>query len=52
MGGARRWGDAAAATAGRILGRYPPAEAGTKLEMRGYIGLPIFGRSQTWIREP
>lgn len=29
-----------------------PAEAGTKLEMRGYIGLPIFGRSQTWIREP
>ena len=29
-----------------------PVDAGTKLEMRGYIGLPMFGRTQTWIREP
>ena len=51
----RSWAD------GRILNpedgkiyhlKATPAEAGTKLEMRGYIGLPIFGRSQTWIREP
>lgn len=25
-------------------------ESGRKLEMRGYIGLPIFGRTQVWIR--
>lgn len=25
---------------------------GRKLILRGYIGLPIFGRSQTWIRRP
>jgi uncharacterized protein (DUF2147 family) len=24
---------------------------GRKLEMRGYIGTPMFGRTQTWIRE-
>ena len=24
---------------------------GTKLEVRGYIGAPMFGRSQTWVRE-
>lgn len=29
-----------------------PVDAGNKLEMRGYIGLPMFGRTQTWIREP
>lgn len=29
-----------------------PVDAGTKLEMRGYIGLPMFGRTQIWIREP
>lgn len=23
---------------------------GNKLQVRGYIGLPLFGRSQTWIR--
>ena len=27
-----------------------PIEGGTKLEMRGYIGSPIFGRTATWIR--
>ncbi|MFC0251378.1 DUF2147 domain-containing protein [Massilia consociata] len=24
---------------------------GNKLEVRGYIGAPMFGRSQTWVRE-
>ena len=28
------------------------AEQGTKLLVRGYIGLSILGRSQVWIREP
>ena len=27
-----------------------PIEGGKKLEMRGYIGAPLFGRTQTWIR--
>jgi uncharacterized protein (DUF2147 family) len=26
-------------------------DAGKKLEVRGYIGAPMFGRSQTWVRE-
>jgi len=26
-------------------------EGGTKLQVRGYVGLPMFGRSQTWVRE-
>lgn len=26
-------------------------EDGKKLEVRGYIGAPMFGRSQTWVRE-
>ncbi len=25
-------------------------EGGKKLEMRGYIGSPMFGRTQTWVR--
>lgn len=25
---------------------------GKKLVLRGYIGIPMFGRSQTWIRRP
>jgi uncharacterized protein (DUF2147 family) len=27
-----------------------PIEGGKKIEMRGYIGMPLFGRTQTWIR--
>lgn len=26
-------------------------DAGRKLEVRGYIGVPLFGRTQTWLRE-
>ena len=26
-------------------------ESGRSLEVRGYVGVPLFGRSQTWIRE-
>ncbi|MGO4379268.1 DUF2147 domain-containing protein [Pseudoduganella sp. RAF53_2] len=27
------------------------ADGGKKLEVRGYIGVPLLGRSQTWVRE-
>jgi uncharacterized protein (DUF2147 family) len=27
-----------------------PIEGGKKLEVRGFIGSPMFGRTQTWIR--
>ena len=27
-------------------------DGGTKLEVRGFIGFSLLGRSQTWIREP
>lgn len=27
------------------------AEAGQKLQLRGYLGLPSLGRTQTWLRE-
>ncbi|MEO7337822.1 MAG: DUF2147 domain-containing protein [Caldimonas sp.] len=30
--------------------RLKPADGGAKLEVRGYIGTPLFGRTQTWIR--
>ena len=26
-------------------------EGGNKLQVRGYVGVPMFGRSQTWVRE-
>jgi len=26
-------------------------DGGRRLELRGYIGLPLFGRTQTWIRD-
>lgn len=28
------------------------ADSGRKLAMRGYIGVPLLGRTQTWLREP
>nr|WP_060984655.1 DUF2147 domain-containing protein [uncultured Acidovorax sp.] len=30
--------------------RLRPADGGKKLEVRGYIGVPMLGRSQTWVR--
>jgi uncharacterized protein (DUF2147 family) len=27
------------------------ADGGKKLDVRGYIGMPLFGRTQTWLRE-
>jgi uncharacterized protein (DUF2147 family) len=29
-----------------------PIDGGAKLEVRGYMGFSLLGRSQTWIREP
>jgi uncharacterized protein (DUF2147 family) len=30
--------------------RLTPVDGGKKMEVRGYIGTPLLGRSQTWIR--
>jgi uncharacterized protein (DUF2147 family) len=30
--------------------RLTPIDGGKKLEVRGYIGTPMLGRTQTWIR--
>ena len=30
--------------------RLKPVDGGKRLEVRGYIGMPLLGRSQTWIR--
>ena len=30
--------------------RLTPVDGGRKLEVRGYIGNPVFGRTQTWLR--
>ncbi len=30
--------------------RLKPLDGGKKLEVRGYIGAPLFGRTQTWVR--
>ena len=30
--------------------RITPIDGGNKLEVRGYIGAPLLGRTQTWIR--
>jgi uncharacterized protein (DUF2147 family) len=30
--------------------RLKPVEGGQKLEVRGYIGAPLLGRTQTWVR--
>jgi uncharacterized protein (DUF2147 family) len=29
-----------------------PIDGGAKLEVRGYMGFSLLGRTQTWIREP
>jgi uncharacterized protein (DUF2147 family) len=56
--GVRRSGDGY--SAGRILDpdegrvykcRVALLDGGRKLEIRGYVGLPLFGRSQTWTRK-
>lgn len=30
--------------------RLTPIDAGKKLEVRGYVGTPMLGRTQTWVR--
>jgi len=30
--------------------RMTPIDGGKKLEVRGYVGTPLLGRTQTWIR--
>ena len=30
--------------------RLRPTEGGKQMEVRGYIGVPMLGRTQTWIR--
>jgi len=30
--------------------RLKPADGGKKLDVRGYVGAPLLGRTQTWIR--
>ncbi len=30
--------------------RMTPADGGKKLDVRGYVGAPLLGRTQTWIR--
>jgi uncharacterized protein (DUF2147 family) len=30
--------------------RLRPIEGGKQLEVRGYVGTPLLGRTQTWIR--
>ena len=30
--------------------RLTPVDGGKKLEVRGYVGMPLLGRTQTWIR--
>ena len=30
--------------------RMKPVDGGKKMEVRGYIGMPMLGRTQTWIR--
>jgi uncharacterized protein (DUF2147 family) len=39
------------ATEGKIYKvRLQPIDGGKKLEVRGYVGMPLLGRTQTWIR--
>ena len=41
---------AGAGRLGRGTVRLQPADGGKKLEVRGYVGMPMLGRTQTWIR--
>jgi uncharacterized protein (DUF2147 family) len=41
-----------AADEGRVYRcRIALLEDGRKLEVRGYIGIPLLGKSQTWVRK-
>jgi uncharacterized protein (DUF2147 family) len=57
--GVKKDGDEAVWSGGTILDagegkvykvRLTPADGGKKLEVRGYVGMPMLGRTQTWIR--
>ena len=57
--GVKKDGDDAVWAGGTILDagegkvykvRLTPADGGKKLEVRGYVGMPMLGRTQTWIR--
>lgn len=44
-------GDIVDPTNGKLYkARLKPVDGGKKLEMRGYVGMPMFGRTQTWLR--
>ena len=30
--------------------RFTPIDGGKKMEVRGYISLPMLGKTQTWVR--
>jgi uncharacterized protein (DUF2147 family) len=46
-------GDILDPESGRIFGcKFHLVDGGVKLIMRGFIGLSLFGRSQTWLRVP
>lgn len=30
--------------------RFTPIDGGKKMEVRGYVGLPLLGKTQTWVR--
>ena len=32
-------------------GKIKVVDAGRKLDLRGYVGIPLIGRTQTWTRE-
>ncbi|MEW6705089.1 MAG: DUF2147 domain-containing protein [Pseudomonadota bacterium] len=51
--GEERWagGDILDPNNGKVYKvRLKPEDGGKKLSVRGYIGMPMLGRSQTWIR--
>ena len=61
LSGLKREGDSMVWSGGEILdpdnGKTYKSKAtltagGRKLEVRGYLGVPMLGRTQTWLREP